>query len=174
MEIDIRVAKIKLLILDVDGVLTDGSLYIGLNGEFLKVFNAQDGMGIFLWHKAEKKTAIITARTSKIVEERAKELQIEVLCQGTHDKLEVYQEIKEKLALKDEEIAYIGDDLIDLPVLRRVGFSATVKDAPLEVQEVAMYVSTKEGGKGAVREIIEYILKGQYLFEKLVDKYKHR
>ena len=156
-----RAKKIKLIIFDVDGTLTDGGIYIGENGEIFKAFNCRDGFGITFAHKVGLKTAIITGRTSKITENRATELGISSVKQGQMDKRNAYNEIKSEFDLIDDEIAYIGDDVIDLPVFVQVGFAAAVGDADFEIKKHAHFVAEKFGGKGAVREVIEFILKSQ-------------
>jgi len=163
--------KIKLLILDVDGVLTDGSICLGAQGELFKAFNIKDGLGIAVWHKQGNKTAIITGRQSEMVQRRVEELGITALFQGKSDKRAAYRELKESLGYADEEIAYIGDDLIDLPVMRQVGLAAAVGDAVPEVKLLAHYVAAKNGGRGAVREIIEFILRSQGQWSKIVTGY---
>lgn len=166
-----RAKKIKMIILDVDGVLTDGGVHIGEDGELFKTFNIKDGMGIALWQRAGFKTAIITGRRSKMLEKRAEELHITEFRQGCLDKRDAYKEIKEKYSLKDEEIAYIGDDLIDLPVMIQVGFAAAPADAVSDVRERAHFVTEAYGGRGAVREVLEFILKSQNLWKDIVNTF---
>ncbi len=166
-----RAKKIKLLIMDVDGVLTDGRIVLDENGNELKFFNVRDGHGIVLLHRIGIETAIITGRQSKIVERRAKELSIPYVYQKVFDKLKVYEELKNRLSLKDEEIAYIGDDVVDIPIMRRVGFSVSVADAHEEVKRVAHYITSKPGGKGAVREVAELIIKAKGLWDKVMERY---
>lgn len=152
---------IKLLLLDVDGVMTDGGIYYSESGEESKKFNIQDGYGIVKLHRAGLKSGIITGRVSKIVARRAKELGIEEVAQNLENKLEVYTSIKKKLGLRDEEIAYIGDDEFDIPVLKSVAFSAAPADAVDAVKKHVMYVCKRRGGEGAVREVIELILRSR-------------
>lgn len=156
-----KLRKIKLLILDVDGVLTDNGVYIGSDGNEFKKFNIQDGFGIYLVQLAGVKVALLSGRYSKATEYRAQELKIEHVYNGYTDKLRVYQELKEKLSLQDEEIAFVGDDLPDIPVLKSVGVPMTVSNAQIEVKTVAKYVAKTPGGHGAVREIINLILKAK-------------
>ena len=153
-----KARNIKMIISDVDGVLTDGKIIIADNGLELKAFNAQDGMGINMAQKRGIRFAIITGRISKIVEIRAKELNIEDVYQDIENKTEVLELIMDKYNLKKEEIAYIGDDLNDLSVLNKVGLPATVNNGVREVKEAADYIAAKNGGDGAVREIINFIL----------------
>ena len=160
--------QVKLVIFDVDGVLTDGGIYIGPQGELFKAFNAKDGLGVSLWHKAGGKTAIITGRTSEQLSCRAQELGISRVWQGQRDKRAAYRELKEAFGLADEEIAYIGDDLIDLPVMLQVGFTGAPADASPEVRRIASVVSGLPGGHGAVREVLEFLLKAQGKWEALL------
>ncbi|MDI9478110.1 MAG: HAD-IIIA family hydrolase [Halanaerobiales bacterium] len=157
-ELQGKMRKIKMLIMDVDGTLTDGKIYLGNDGEELKAFNVKDGLGINLLHKEGIIPAIITGRSSEIVNNRARELKIEEVHQGIKDKLEVYRYLKEKYGLQDEEIAYIGDDLNDLEIMEEAGVSFTVRDGALLLQERCDYCASKNGGEGAVREIIDLIL----------------
>ncbi|MCK4401406.1 HAD-IIIA family hydrolase [bacterium] len=160
-----------MLILDVDGVLTDGRIIWTSSAEEMKFFNVQDGVGITLAQRAGLKVAIISARKSKVTEIRAKELKITEVCQTTESKLVAYKRLIDKYKLADEEVAYIGDDLHDLPALRRVGFAVAVANAQDEAKQVSHYVTEKNGGKGAVREVINMILKAKGLWDKAVEKY---
>lgn len=160
-ELCARARKVELIILDVDGVLTDGTVTVDSEKECQKSFNCRDGLGITTWHRLGKRTAIVTGRNSPPVVYRAKELHISEVYLGTLDKREAYKDLKAKFDLTDGAICYIGDDLIDLPILRQVGFPAAVGDAVDEVKAAAALVAEKPGGRGAVREIIEFILKAQ-------------
>ncbi len=166
-----RAKKIRLVIFDVDGVMTDGGIYTGREGELYKPFFCRDGLGITLAHRAGLKTAIITGRSSECTAKRAEELHISAVWQGHLNKRGAYNELKEKFGLRDEEIAYIGDDLIDLPVMLQVGFPAAVADAVPEVRARSVMVSGLPGGRGAVREILEFILKAKGLWESILDGY---
>lgn len=166
-----RAKKIKLLILDVDGVMTDGRIIYGDDGTEYKCFDVRDGHAMKMAGRAGLKMAIISGRSSKVTERRGKELGIELIYQNVHNKIEVYEKILKENNLKDEETAYIGDDLVDLPVMRRVGLSASVEDALPEVKEEALLVTKNRGGRGAVREIIEYILTSQGLWEGVTKRY---
>ncbi len=166
-----RAKKVNLVIFDADGVLTDGGIYTGKDGELFKAFFCRDGLGITLAHKAGILTAIITGRKSEQLAFRAKELHISAVWQGELDKRTAYCRLKEKFRLKDEEIAYIGDDLIDLPVMIQVGFPTAVADAVPEVRARAALVSGFPGGHGAVREILEFILKAQGRWEDILAGY---
>ena len=166
-----RATRIKTVIFDVDGVLTDRTIAVGTTGELMKNFNCQDGLGISLLHQSGIKTAIITGRTSKIVEIRSQELKITDVYQGVKNKLAAFQALKEAYQLREDEIAYVGDDLIDLPVMIRVGLACAVNNAVAEVKGIAHYIATRDGGKGAVREIAEMILKEQGKWNSLVEAY---
>ena len=167
-----RAGQIRLLVLDVDGVLTNNQLIFGHEGELLKVFHSQDGLGIAAAHKAGLKTAIITGRNSEMVRRRGEELKIGDLYQGSMDKVSALNELLAKHQLTCDAIAYVGDDLNDLPVLSRVGLACAVANAVPEVKAAAHYVARREGGRGAVREIIEYILKAQDKWDWVVEQYK--
>ena len=171
MEIIQRAQKVKLIIFDIDGVLTDGKIVISTEGEIFKSFSACDGLGITLAHKVGIQTAIITGRASKIVEKRCLELKIKDVYQGVSNKAGMLQTILEKHNLKKEQVCFIGDDLNDLLIMQQVGFACTVFNAAAEIKAVAHYMSAAGGGNGAVREIIEYILKAQQLWEKSITAY---
>ncbi|MEE9605213.1 MAG: HAD-IIIA family hydrolase [Candidatus Scalindua sp.] len=163
--------EIKIVIIDVDGVLTDGRIMLDANGNESKIFYVQDGTGITYLHRAGIKTAIVSGRESKAVAHRAKELGIEDVYQGIHNKIEAYEKILKKHKIKDNEICYIGDDLIDLPILRRVGFSVAVPNAVLEIKKSVSYVTSAPGGYGAIREVAEKILKSQGKWDMVVSRY---
>ena len=168
-----RAKKIKCIILDVDGVLTDGGIYTAPDGsELYKPFFARDGLIISLARKVGVTTAVITGRASSIVENRMRELHIDLVYQGSLDKRAAYADIKAKTGLTDEEIAYIGDDLVDLPILRMVGLPCAVGDAVPEVKEAAQIIADAHGGRGAVREIYEIILKTQGLWDEVLTVFQ--
>lgn len=171
MDTETRARRIKLLIFDVDGVLTDGQIAIGRDGEILKQFYAQDGLGITAAHRAGLKTAIITGRQSDIVRFRGAELKITDVYQGAMDKGTALEQLLIKHKLTLEQVGYIGDDLNDLAVMLRVGLACAVANAVPEVKAKAHYVARHEGGKGAVREIIETILKAQERWNEVVESY---
>ncbi|VBB09279.1 3-deoxy-d-manno-octulosonate 8-phosphate phosphatase [Lucifera butyrica] len=171
MDSKARAKNVELLIFDVDGVLTGGQLFFGPDGEMLKAFHVHDGLGIAAAHKAGLKTAIITARESEMVRKRVAELKISDLCQGAANKLAAFDGLKEKYNLTANQIAYVGDDLNDLPLLTRVGLACAVGNAVPEVRAAAHYVASREGGRGGVREIIEFILKAQEKWETVVAAY---
>ena len=154
-----KLAKIKLLLLDVDGVMTDGRIIYDNDGGETKAFDVKDGHGLKLVQRAGIQVGIITGRESAIVARRAAELGIELLYQGVKDKCLPFNEILEKLNLTPEEVAYVGDDVVDLPVMRQVGFAATVADAMDDVKPFADLVTERAGGRGAVREICDFLLK---------------
>lgn len=163
--------KIKLVVFDVDGVLTDGKLYIGSDGEEYKAFHTQDGMGISLAHYAGMKTAIITGRKSAAVEKRANELKINYIYQGIHNKMDVLNEIIKDLSINLEEVCYIGDDINDLPILKVVGFAAAPENAVSIVKEHVNYIAKAKGGEGAVREILDKILQDSNDYPSLIEDY---
>lgn len=153
-----RAKKIKLLLMDCDGVLTDGKLYFSNEGEIIKVFHVRDGQGIVSWHKAGFLSGIISGRNSKIVERRANELGIKYIRQGSNNKLLDFEEILEETRLVAEDVAYIGDDIPDIPLLKVVGFSATVADAASEVFPNTHFITKNKGGNGALRELADFLL----------------
>lgn len=164
-ELKERIKKIRLVVMDVDGVLTDGTIWLGPNGTEFKPFNVLDGTGIKYLHRAGLKTAIITGRSSPVVEARARELDIPDLFQGAKVKMRAFEILIKRLGLSPEEVCYIGDDLPDLPVMRAAGFSASTPGARPENIEAADYVTETAGGRGAVRELAELILKVQEKWE---------
>ena len=164
--------KIKLILLDVDGVLTDGRLYYGNNGEELKAFDIQDGLGIKLLQKGGIDVGIITGRSSKLLTRRTEELGIELVVQGREDKLTALNEILEGRAIDLEEIAFVGDDLPDLAVIRRVGLGITPANGNHLVASQALWQTKKGGGQGAVREVAELILNAQGKLQALLAPYQ--
>ncbi len=157
-EISVKASKIKMFITDVDGTLTDGRIIIGENGEEYKAFDSQDGQGIVLARTAGIECVIITGRRSNVVSIRASELGIKEVHQGVRDKLVVYEKLLKKYNLNEEEVAYIGDDISDLPLLKRAGLAFAVANAVTEVKDTADYITRREGGRGAVREAINLLL----------------
>ena len=156
-----KLKKIKAILLDVDGVLTGGAIIYGVDGLELKAFDSQDGFGITNAIKNGIRVGIITARKSEVVKRRATELGIVDLYQGSLDKITPFEEIKNVHSLSESEIAYVGDDILDLPLLQKVGFSAAPANAVREVKMKVDYVTKARGGQGAVREVIDLILKAQ-------------
>jgi 3-deoxy-D-manno-octulosonate 8-phosphate phosphatase (KDO 8-P phosphatase) len=167
-----KLADIRLLLLDVDGVMTDGGIIYDVNGVETKVFNVKDGHGIKMLQRYGIEVGIITGRTSLVVDVRAKELGIELLYQGALKKLESYCDVKRRTGLMDSQIAYMGDDVIDVPVMRRVVFAAAPADALAEARNVAHYVTSLAGGRGAVREVCDLILKGRGLWDEVSARYE--
>lgn len=163
---------IRCLVLDVDGVLTKGEITYTSSGEELKTFHAKDGMGLAIAHAMGLQTAIITGRTSPIVERRAKELKISHLQMGGHNKSAGLQVVLDTLQVEPQEVAYMGDDLNDLGVMSRVGLAMTPQDGVPEIKAIAHYICQANGGEGAVREAVEYILKREGLWEEAVRKYR--
>ena len=166
-----KARTVKLLILDVDGVMTDGAISYDDEGRETKSFNSKDGHGIKLFMGAGLQVALITARSSKIVSNRAAELGIATVYQGATDKLSVFLKILKDLSLDPAETAYMGDDVIDLPVLKRAGLSVAPSDASADVIERVDYITERPGGRGAVREAVEVILKAQSKWEGAIKDY---
>ncbi len=159
--LDAKASKIQLLVLDVDGVLTNGEIIYTSSGEELKIFNVKDGLGLVLASQNGLITAIITGRISPMVEQRAEELRIRHVYQNIKDKTQVLEELAAHYQLSFEEICYIGDDLPDLPALNRVGLACCPSDAVLQVKEVCDWISTYEGGRGAVRELADLLIEAK-------------
>jgi len=158
MDVKARARRVRLAIFDVDGVLTDGTIFIGARGEAFKAFNILDGHGLKMLRDAGVATAILSGRKHAAVDRRAKELSIDHVIQGRSEKVPEFEKLIKRLKLTDEQAAYMGDDLPDLPVLRRCGFAVTVPNAAEAVKSEAHYVTRAHGGKGAVRELCDLIL----------------
>jgi 3-deoxy-D-manno-octulosonate 8-phosphate phosphatase (KDO 8-P phosphatase) len=167
----LNLESIKLLVLDVDGVLTDGTMVVNADGSESKFFNALDGHGIRLWRRAGLKVAFITGRHTEATRHRAEQLEAEYVFQDCHYKLPVLKKLLQELSLSPREVACIGDDLPDLPMIRYVGFGAAVANAVDEVKQHAELVTTHPGGHGAVREVVEYILKNAGKWQQLMKRY---
>lgn len=163
-----RVSAIALLVIDVDGVLTAGGIEYGSGGLEIKTFHVRDGSGLKLWHRAGKQSAVITGRTSEVVDIRANELGIATVVQGASDKLPAFLHLLEKNKVSPGQVAYVGDDLPDLPPMLRAGLAVAVADAASEVRACAHFVTRAAGGCGAVREVIELVLRGQGRWSELV------
>jgi len=164
--------NIKLLLTDVDGVLTDGSIIIHSDGTESKRFFVRDGSAMVAWGKCGLELGIITGRASAVTTLRARELKVDYVEQcHAMGKVESYEDICKRAGVTDDEVAYIGDDLADLPVLTRVGYPIAVADACEEVREVARFTTTKHGGRGAVREAIEHLLKSMGRWEEVLERY---
>lgn len=163
--------NIKLMIFDVDGVLTDGSLFFGDDGQEYKAFNSLDGHGIKMLQNSGVEIAIITGRTSKVVASRAQNLGINHLYQGVHDKLEAFQHLAATLNVSAGQCAFMGDDVVDLPVMRRCGLAMTVAQAPDLVKRFSHFVTQREGGRGAAREVCELLMQAQGTLEEQLSVY---
>ena len=166
-----RAKRVKLLILDIDGVMTDGRIIYSIYGDELKFFDVQDGFGITLLNNAGIKSIIITAKKSRIVNLRGRDLKVAKTYAGFMDKAIPFKKILKKFRAKPEETCFIGDDLIDLPVLKRVGLAVSVPNAVEEVKKEAHYITQKAGGRGAVREVCDLILKSQNKWDLATSKY---
>jgi 3-deoxy-D-manno-octulosonate 8-phosphate phosphatase (KDO 8-P phosphatase) len=166
-----RAARLRLMIFDVDGILTDGSLHYGAQGELIKTFNVLDGHGIKLLQQSGVATAIISARKSELVARRAADLDITHLFQGVHDKKSAFEELLGRTGIAAQDAGFVGDDVIDLPILLRVGFAASVPNAHPEVKSRVHYVTQASGGKGAARELCDFILRAQGNYEKALAPY---
>ncbi len=168
-----RAKNVRLLILDVDGVMTDGSIILDNHGNELKAFHVRDGHGIKMLQKAGIEIAIITGRTSDVVERRAAELGIRHVYQGALNKAVAYEELCAKTGIPAHEIACIGDDIVDMPLLRRAALPVAVADAVDEAKTAAMLITRAQGGRGAVREVCDLILKASGKWEELFDAYRN-
>lgn len=166
-----RAKKIRLLMLDVDGVLTDGRIIYSDNGQEYKCFDVKDGHGLRLAKRAGLMTAFISGRKSPVVDIRAKDLEVDIVLQEVHDKGQAYETILKSFELKDDEVAYVADDIVDLPVLRKVGLGVAVADAVPQVKSACAWVTKKRGGKGAVREVVELILNAQGKWDEVTARY---
>ncbi len=161
MSLDDRARAVRMIVFDIDGVLTDGSLFYGDDGQEYKAFNSRDGHGIKMLRASGVEAGIITGRTSQVVLHRARNLGISRIFQGAHDKLTAFEALLRDMDLAPEHIAYMGDDIVDLPVLRRCGLAITVPDAPPEVVARCHLVSRAHAGRGAAREVCELIMRAQ-------------
>ena len=166
-----RAQRIKLLLMDCDGVLTDGRLWLTSDGDEQKAFHARDGQGISLLHRAGLRTGIITGRTSSAVDRRAQDLKMSYVRQYAKDKIKALDEILADAGVTRDECTYIGDDVADIPVMRRVGFAVAVSDAVEETKQAAHYVTEFKGGQGAVREVCDFILKAQGRWDELMERF---
>lgn len=166
-----RAKQIRLMVFDVDGVLTDGQLRYGIEGESIKTFNALDGHGIKLLQQSGVKTAILSARQSPIVARRAADLGMSIVLQGIHDKRSAFETLLAETGLTAQDCGFMGDDVIDLPVMTRVAFAASVPNGHTEVRSRAHYVAQAMGGLGAVREVCDFILRSQDKYEAALAPY---
>jgi len=166
-----QAARVRLILFDVDGVLTDGTLIVHADGSESKVFDIKDGTGIVWAQRLGLKVGLLSARSSAATSQRAAQLGITLLHQGVASKLDTYEQIADSLMLDDDEIAYMGDDILDLPVLARVGLAAAPADATEDVRSRVHWVAKANGGAGAARELIELILRSQRLWDKVLATY---
>ena len=172
MTIQERAQKIKLLILDVDGVLTDGRIIYDSKGGELKLFDVHDGLGVSALRHMGIKTILITAKASGAIKPRAKDMRVDKVYANAFPKTPVYEKVLKEYNLIDEEVCFVGDDLVDIGILKRVGLPVAVINACPEVKEVSSYITQKRGGRGAVREVAELILKSQNKWTEAVKIYE--
>ena len=170
-ELKHRILKVKLLIVDNDGVLTDGRVALGDYGDELKFFDAQDGFGVVLLKRAGVPTVMVTGKKSKINPRRAKEIRIVKVYQDAFDKLSVFQKVLKKFKVSADEVCWIADDLVDIPLLKRAGFAGAGSNAVPEVKGISHYVTDRAGGRGAVREVADLLLKTQGKWGLVTDHY---
>jgi 3-deoxy-D-manno-octulosonate 8-phosphate phosphatase (KDO 8-P phosphatase) len=166
-----RASRIRLLIFDVDGVLTDGSLFVGDDGQEYKAFNSRDGHGIKMLLKYGIEVAVITGRTSHVVEHRMENLGITHVYQGRREKLPAYDELIAKLNVPEDAVAYVGDDVVDLPVMRRVGLAIAVQDAHSLVRRHSHWQTPSTGGRGAARDVCEMLMEARGVLEDEMSRY---
>jgi 3-deoxy-D-manno-octulosonate 8-phosphate phosphatase (KDO 8-P phosphatase) len=170
-EVERRASRIKLLLMDCDGVLTDGRIQLMETGDEQKTFHTRDGHGLVLFHRAGLRSGIISGRSSTLVERRARELGVTYVRQGTWDKVKDFEELLSEAAVNGSAVAFIGDDVTDIPVMQRSELAVAVADAGEETRSAAHYVTRLPGGYGAVREVAELILKAQGLWGDLMRRY---
>ena len=166
-----KAAQIKLVIFDVDGVLTDGSLFLGDDGQEYKAFHSKDGHGMVMLQQSGITIAIITGRTSEVVRKRMESLGIRHVFQGQKDKLPAYEQLKQELSLSDDQVAYVGDDVVDLPVMTKVGLAIAVQDAHGLTKEHAHWITPSNGGRGAAREVCEMLMHAQGHLDPALEYY---
>lgn len=166
-----KAKKVKLVIFDVDGVLTDGSLFFGDDGQEYKAFNSKDGHGMKMLQQTGVEVGIITARNSQLVNHRMQNLEIKHVYQGQKDKLPAFKRLIKKLNLHRDEVAYVGDDVIDLPIMIRVGLAISVKDGHELSKKYAHWVTPNKGGYGAARDVCELIMTSQGTLDNLIQEY---
>ena len=171
-ELTQRASRVSVLLIDVDGVLTDGRIIYADYGDELKFFDVQDGAGLIFWNRVGLKSAIITARRSRLMKRRAKELRIDFLAQGCLLKLPAYDRLLTRFRVSDAQVCAISDDLMELPFLRRVGLAVAVPNAVEEVKRVCHYMTQRPGGRGAVREVVDLVLKAKGLWDQVIQRYQ--
>ena len=170
-QVEDRAKNIKLIVFDVDGVMTDGSLYLCDDGQEFKAFNSHDGLGMKMLKASGVEMAIITGRTSNVVVKRAENTGVAHFYQGVEDKLEALEHLAQKLGLELSQCAFMGDDVIDLPPMRRSGLAISVPTAPALVKQHSHYVTTREGGRGAIREVVELIMLAQGTYDAQMARF---
>jgi 3-deoxy-D-manno-octulosonate 8-phosphate phosphatase (KDO 8-P phosphatase) len=170
-EVERRASRVRLLLLDCDGVLTDGRITPVVGGDELKSFHTRDGHGLVMLHRAGLRSGIISGRTSGLVELRAADLGISFVRQGAHNKVEAFEGLLSEAGIEASEAAYVGDDVVDIPLMRRCALAVAVADATAETRAAAHYVTRLPGGFGAVREVCELILKAQGRWDELMKRY---
>jgi 3-deoxy-D-manno-octulosonate 8-phosphate phosphatase (KDO 8-P phosphatase) len=171
LSIERRAARIRLLLMDCDGVLTDGRLWLIDDDDEQKSFNVRDGLGLELWHRAGFKSGVISGRSSTALERRAKGLRIEYIRQGSENKTKVFEELLGLAKVGEDEVAFVGDDLNDIPLMLRSELAVAVANAAEETRAVAHLITEASGGAGAVREVVEIILKAQGRWTEVTEKY---
>jgi 3-deoxy-D-manno-octulosonate 8-phosphate phosphatase (KDO 8-P phosphatase) len=165
-----KIKKIKMLLMDVDGVLTDGGIILGNNKQEFKIYDVQDGMGITLARLGGLKVGFLTGRTSEVVDSRAEELHVDICYQGASSKLDALRDILDRYDLSSKAVCYIGDDVQDIGILKHVGVAIAVADARPEIRKMADYVTKHPGGRGAIRETVELILKTQNKWKRVLER----
>lgn len=168
-----KAKNIELVIFDVDGVMTDGSLFMGDEGEEYKAFNSLDGHGMRMLHEGGVQSAIITGRSSQVVKHRMNDLGVNLVYQGYRDKRPAFETLLEKVKLKHDQVAYVGDDVVDLPIMSQVGLAIAVQDAHPFVKQHAHWITTRGGGRGAVRDVCEMLLEARGLLAEKLASYLH-
>ena len=168
----LKIKKVKFLLLDVDGVLTDGRIIYDSNGYDSKFYDVHDGLGVYMLGRMGITTILITAKGSKSIKPRANDMRVEAVYENILPKTKVYEKVRKKYGLKDEEICFVGDDLVDLSVLKRAGVAVATRNATQDIKKVAHYVTKKKGGRGAVREVAELILKSKGLWPEALAIYR--
>ncbi len=166
-----KAKKVRLLLLDVDGVLTDGKITYNSAGEDMKSFDVHDGLGVYVLRKCGIKTILITAKGSRAIDPRAQDMQVEEVFKDVSPKTSVLDKILEKYNVDSSEVCFVGDDLVDLGIMKKVGFPVAVFNAVLEIRQIASYITFREGGRGAVREVAELILKSQGKWQEVIQNY---
>ena len=173
-EMTLPFERIDVFLMDVDGVLTEGGIYLGSQEMELKRFHVRDGMGVTLLKAAGVRVGILTGRTSEAVTLRSKELDIDMVYQGSHNKLKGYAYLKERYGFKDEEVLYVGDDIQDIPILKRVAIPVCVLGADGEAKRYAVYITGEQAGNGAIREVVDWFLRNRGDYDRVIETMVHR